>query len=784
MGGGGGRGGETPQPTHRSAGSGGGGGGGRSELFICFTPRSISMCAPSGRSLSSPGHNYRDAAAPPLSASRSRRLRSSGSLKGGQSPMFPAQKGGAFRAAEPSSPKVTCIGQVRVKSKAKNMGEGAALRSRSDSLRRRQEGKNSIGEEERECSRNQSWVYQLPTSIYEALRAIGSEFNCFLPCGKGRSPCFSSSKAREEKVGVEGRGEKRSASSCGVLFARWLMAIEESEEGEGGEMAGLVVGERERELDLVLRERENWEAKVEEVGKEGWVEEVVCVPPKNALLLMRCRSDPVKMAALTSRFFGSPAAKVEAEEEEEDDGNEESKEVAKRLVVEEAGEGDGQESNDEVEADAEELSPEAGEAERKARETQRSFEGVTLSVSVKGEDGASEDGGCVEKEKGIKEAGFLDESLLTDPNEVVEAARTDLQEKQHEKVLNDETVSLKRVEEKEEGDMKGKESSSCSSEYNKEKEENIVKKETEETRSNRFSSECNKEGIRRSSSCKEEGRRRHSFSTERGARRHSFSTEREARRASISVDKEGRICWSFIIDKEEMEVRSEDLAAEAERNKKKEQFLGEEEKRKAEEVEKRKRTEEAGVLVPEERREEEEEGGGERKEEEEEQKEKREELPDCLLLMTYEPKLSMEVSRETWVRSTNFPQGHHHHHGHSPTGGRTKRSKGKAGVDNSSDHGRRVKVDKVGDGRCVESMEVIQSIESSPQQLPPLPPVPPLRSAVEETLLSGVAAALVPAFEPFVLTRCKSEPVRPSARLVADGGFWKNRHKPVDAIGF
>ncbi|KAK1422008.1 hypothetical protein QVD17_24836 [Tagetes erecta] len=32
----------------------------------------------------------------------------------------------------------------------------------------------------------------------------------------------------------------------------------------------------------------------------------------------------------------------------------------------------------------------------------------------------------------------------------------------------------------------------------------------------------------------------------------------------------------------------------------------------------------------------------------------REELPECLLLMMYEPKLSMEVSKETWVSSKDF----------------------------------------------------------------------------------------------------------------------------------
>ncbi|CAN6230263.1 unnamed protein product [Urochloa humidicola] len=60
--------------------------------------------------------------APSLHPSLSHRLRNSGILKGGQSPMFLSgstgggHRGrGGFEPAEPSSPKFTCIGQVRVK---------------------------------------------------------------------------------------------------------------------------------------------------------------------------------------------------------------------------------------------------------------------------------------------------------------------------------------------------------------------------------------------------------------------------------------------------------------------------------------------------------------------------------------------------------------------------------------------------------------------------------------------------------------------------------------------
>ncbi|ONK65017.1 uncharacterized protein A4U43_C07F32610 [Asparagus officinalis] len=97
---------------------------------------------------------------PCMPTSLSLHLRS-GSIKGGQSPMFPTtdiisigdgrKKGDTFEAAEPSFPKVTCIDQIRVKSKKKRSkamtksklvsrsrsGRGEASFRRSEAVSRR-----------------------------------------------------------------------------------------------------------------------------------------------------------------------------------------------------------------------------------------------------------------------------------------------------------------------------------------------------------------------------------------------------------------------------------------------------------------------------------------------------------------------------------------------------------------------------------------------------------------------------------------------------------------------
>ncbi|KAF5728262.1 hypothetical protein HS088_TW21G00407 [Tripterygium wilfordii] len=271
-----------------------------------------------------------------LERHHNRRLKTNGSIKSGQSPMFPKKRGAGFENVEPSSPKVTCIGQVRMKTKK----QGKKMRTRSKrregggggnvSFRRVDQNKipnqdyttSTTNHVNPEClrHRNQRWVH-LPVTICEGLRAFGAELNCFTPC---RSNCM---KEKEE----EGSGR----SSRGALFSRWLMAVQEGE-GKGREIK-LVVGEQERiekssssnaEMMMMRSQRRHVFEEIEfkeemfegknmksEEEEEGRVS--ICIPPKNALLLMRCRSDPVKIAALANKFWEPPEVKEEEKEEED-----------------------------------------------------------------------------------------------------------------------------------------------------------------------------------------------------------------------------------------------------------------------------------------------------------------------------------------------------------------------------------------------------------------------------------------------------------------------------------
>ncbi|GJT21092.1 hypothetical protein Tco_0891029 [Tanacetum coccineum] len=277
------------------------------------------------RSILSPGRAGSARPQPPttLTPSLSRRLKTSRSIKGGASPaMFPTigeKRGSGFDNPEPSSPKVTCIGQVRVKSKKKH-----AKNNITSSLSRKRKLDHSLSQthcQHLEClhsqrSNNQRWVH-LPLTICEALRTFGSEVSCLFPC---RSSCSNTNS--NTMIDKEEKMEFEKERSCSDVFSRWLVAFNDHDDN--------VVKSRRHVFDddidngndsimgsidddvMSLRRHVFDDLDIVNID-EGIVS--ICVPPKNALLLMRCRSDPMMMEALTNRFW-EPNVEINEEEQE------------------------------------------------------------------------------------------------------------------------------------------------------------------------------------------------------------------------------------------------------------------------------------------------------------------------------------------------------------------------------------------------------------------------------------------------------------------------------------
>ncbi|KAE8707819.1 GroES-like zinc-binding alcohol dehydrogenase family protein [Hibiscus syriacus] len=605
-----------------------------------------------------------------LSSSLSWRLRSNGSMKGGQaSPMFPKTSngkkrgGGGFENPEPSSPKVTCIGQVRVKTKKQGKKLRACRSKRREvSFRKVGHGNGSSNsldhqdynmghflsssshhqqQQQQECKK---WVHY-PLTICEALRAFGSEFNCFLPC---RSSCLANQRDnnKEEKSrgygngNGNGNGRSSSSSSCGAVFTRWLVAVQDWE-GEG----------KEREIELVVGEEEDDDERRESSGMmisssrrrhvfedieindfvtdnigddEDEARASICVPPKNALLLKRCRSDPVKMAGLANKFWETPLPKDEHEEdeaaEEAGNGSEEKLEEQEGPLV--------QEDTVEAEMGHEEVN-EVGE----------------MLVSCEADD-----------EEEIPEAGTEVESVLVkdESSEVVEETSVECQDQEHENPPFEENESAI---------------------------EDLLQQEDEDE--------------------VEEG---------------EDQTEAE---------------------EEEEEEEDSTVVGEGETTHERSEF-----------------------------------GKPENDSKESESEEKL--LPDCLLLMMCEPKLSMEVSKETWVCSTDFIRW-------LPEKRKQPVVKQKDGGDEPK---RRISVDS--NPRPI----FIQPPRSS-CSFPVAPPMDTAVAAASNGAGGGGSMSTTKdhkvvggkGYEPFALTRCKSEPRKPSDKLAPDACFWKNRKLEPTSVG-
>ncbi|PWZ54278.1 hypothetical protein Zm00014a_035831 [Zea mays] len=823
---------------------GGGGRGGGTELFICFTSRpSAASAAPvaggsaqsslrpsSSSKLLSPGRGSASASgaetvpAPPLHPSLSRRLRNSGSLKGCQSPMFPSgstgggrRSRGGFEPAEPSSPKVTCIGQVRVKGGKRKPKHTSAATLHSCSRRGgvgsaevsfRRAGDDRDGPQ----SKNQGWVYQIPVNICEALKTFGS-------CG-GRSLC---SPSRHGGAGERGAlptdancGKKRRQGApaggswlCGAAVARCLLAIQEEEDDEvgNGKGAAVVPAEEMRtsEVGLVM---EGWDVEEEKavmmgdvevekkdeilvVGKEEEGRVSVCIPPRNALLLMRCRSDPVRMAALATRFWGSPAAATveqvdnevagclndnEEEEEKEEEAEAEPLECkdgarcsavsVKDLKCEECG------SDENDGAEAGEINQEKAEAEESSKcgDLVEEKEGASCRVGV-------EEAQIVRKDAELEvPLGEVTEMENQGPD-MVELVVSEEEVPGHEKV---------------DEEMMGRRSINSYSPSAALKEDR--------TKLRRLSSRrCVSTSSRASSSSDRVGRR-HSFSAEMEARRSSFSSLKDSRRASFSIDRDGRR-WSFSIEQEHLVAQPKVLMAsrkgkkttsEAESEKDcdvapnsaeegQESYDDGKEEDTTENVAEEGKTKSAEAnqeVEKVETRAEECEGGTvpvihRRK--------KSGELPDCLLLMMYEPKLSMEVSKETWVCSTDFV------HWKSYQGKNNRNHwQQKASAAGTVDTKEKENAEGTTIANDVQESKDPSTVNSAvPMPCPVVQKTPPLKPATTEQKLKLELPPVTnaAAYAPFVLKRCKSEPMRSSARLAPDACFWKDRHRPLNATG-
>lgn len=184
---------------------------------------------------------------------------------------------------EPSSPKVTCIGQVRVrrsaKSKAKRTGGAAVKRRRCWWLKRTLFfGKIS--------SRFRS--HKKPfRRIFCKCRLFFRSGYCKKVDAKEDSFRVYSNPKSEKNENLVASNNRNSSSN-------------DSESGYSNKYENLGAGSQERKRDFL--------------------ESSSSCPPKNALILTRCRSAPYRSSSLGGRFWGSPLAEKGEDNQTENDG--------------------------------------------------------------------------------------------------------------------------------------------------------------------------------------------------------------------------------------------------------------------------------------------------------------------------------------------------------------------------------------------------------------------------------------------------------------------------------
>ncbi|CAK9188106.1 unnamed protein product [Ilex paraguariensis] len=177
------------------------------------------------------------------------------------SPMFVRKKNAVIETTqEPSSPKVTCMGQVRVRRSSKN-------NSGSKTGRR------------------------LPRTPAK-----------HRPCLWVRKTLFCRRFAQNHKPKSFRHIWRKCVSFFRFGYCKKVGTVDHSSKVESNGRGQFTVNgsERENENEDVAEEEE--QAQVEEANVGFKCSE----PPKNAFLLTRCRSAPYRSSSLASRFWGSP----------------------------------------------------------------------------------------------------------------------------------------------------------------------------------------------------------------------------------------------------------------------------------------------------------------------------------------------------------------------------------------------------------------------------------------------------------------------------------------------
>ncbi|KAM5575758.1 hypothetical protein ABKV19_014613 [Rosa sericea] len=276
-------------------------GGLSADLLVCFPSRTNltlmpkSICSPA-RSLEAKKHHN----------NHNQQLIKRGRTKsfGQASPMLWAKtKAMGSEISEPTSPKVTCAGQIKVRHKTGSIKSWQSVMEEIERIHKNKKQKKP----------KPNWAEALGFKkdvmhFLTCLRRIRFDFRCF---GSFPQPDITSDDEDDEEeeedreenhVGVE--GSEGTDENSRTVFSKWYMVLQENQSDGFCKQDGIEIDDRPSFDD------------------DGSTSAVPSVPPPNALLLMRCRSAPAK-------------SWLEEKEEEKNDHEEEEEEEQEKEECQE-----------------------------------------------------------------------------------------------------------------------------------------------------------------------------------------------------------------------------------------------------------------------------------------------------------------------------------------------------------------------------------------------------------------------------------------------------------------
>ncbi|PPD84545.1 hypothetical protein GOBAR_DD18514 [Gossypium barbadense] len=166
---------------------------------------------------------------------------------------------------EPTSPKVTCAGQIKVRSKTSSCKSWQSVMEEIERIHNGRKHKKRL-----------SWVDSLGfkkevMQFLTCLRAIRFDFRCFGSFPQSDITTDDEDEDEDEEP-QENHNYVQGNETSRTVFSKWFMVLQENQNN-----------------GLYREESKEQESSLDHVDDQA-----AAVPPANALLLMRCRSAPAK----------------------------------------------------------------------------------------------------------------------------------------------------------------------------------------------------------------------------------------------------------------------------------------------------------------------------------------------------------------------------------------------------------------------------------------------------------------------------------------------------------